>query len=144
LLNTLPTPNSYAVGDGLNLAGYNWDPSAKSSGPDFMIRVDHNFRPADNVFVRWLQNNYDTRGGDFFGGRPRIFPGFPPLNEVLRLGKNLAISWRRAFSFNLVNDFTIGFNRFRIENTLGESNKDFGDPNKLPPWADGCYGSLST
>ena len=142
MLNTLPTPNSYAVGDGLNLAGYNWDPSAKSSGPDFMIRVDHNFRPADNVFVRWLQNNYDTRGGDFFGGRPRIFPGFPPLNEVLRLGKNLAISWRRAFSFNLVNDFTIGFNRFRIENTLGESNKDFGDPNKLPPWADGCYGSF--
>jgi hypothetical protein len=74
-----------------------------------------------------------------------VFPGFPPLGEVNRLGKNLAISYRHAFSPRLVNEFTMGFNRFAFAFTFGESNPGFGNPAKDPLWADECiYGSFDS
>jgi outer membrane receptor protein involved in Fe transport len=67
-----------------------------------------------------------------------VYPGFPPLGEVNRLGKNLAISYRHNFSPALVNEFTAGFNRFAFQFTFGESNPDFPNPQKVPIWADDC------
>src|SRR5260370_1453438 len=97
-----------------------------------MVRVDHTFSENDNVFVRYLQNHYDTTQGDFLNARPQVFPGFPPLGEVRRIGKNLAVSYRHVFSPHLVNDFTAGFNRFAFTFTFGESNPNFGNSTKLP------------
>jgi hypothetical protein len=144
LINKTPLPNSFSsVGDGLNTAGFNWNPPTKFSGPNYMVRVDHTFSENDNLFVRYLQNHYDTSEGDFLNGRPQVFPGFPPLGEVRRLGKNLAVGYRHVFSPNLVNEFTAGFNRFAFNFTFGESNPNFGDPTKLPPWSDSCvFGSF--
>ncbi len=148
-LKSLPLPNAFsgvgsacsaciAPADGLNNAGFNWNPPTEFTGPHYMVRVDHTFGPKDSIFVRWLQNHYNTNQGDFINARPQVYPGFSPLGEVSRLGKNLAISYRRTFSSNLVNEFTAGFNRFAFAFTFGESNPNFGDPSKLPPWADGC------
>ena len=110
-----------------------------------MARIDHSFNERNNIFGRWLQNHYDTKDGDFLNARPQVFPGYPPLGEVSRLGKNLAVSYRRTITPNLVNEFTGGFNHFAFAFTFGESNPNFGDPSKLPPWADECiYGSFST
>ncbi len=144
LINSTPLPNTFSsVGDGLNTAGFTWNPPTKFSGPNYMARVDHNFGPSDGMFVRWLQNNYDTKEGDFLNARPQVFPGFPPLGEVLRIGKNLAVSYRHVFSPNLVNEFATGFNRFAFTFTFGESNPNFGNPSKLPPWSDECvFGSF--
>ncbi len=140
LINSTPVPNNFTpgVGDGLNTAGFSWNPPTKFTGPNYMARVDHTFGPKDNIFVRWLQNNFDTKQGDFLNGRPEVFPGFPPLGEVLRIGKNLAVSYRHVFSPNLVNEFATGFNRFAFTFTFGESNPNFGNPSKLPPWSDQC------
>lgn len=144
LANSLPLPNAYALaGDGLNYAGYAWNPPTKFTGPNILVRVDHIFGQNDNIFVRWLQNHYNTTEGDFLNGRPMIYPGVPPLGEVGRIGKNLAVSYRHTFSPNLVNEFTMGFNRFVFDFTFGESNPGFGDPTKLPPYGDACFGSLS-
>lgn len=145
LANSLPLPNAFsAAGDGLNFAGFVWNPPTKFTGPNVLVRVDHTFGPNDNIFVRWLQNHYNTTEGDFVNARPKVYPGFPPLGEVGRLGKNLAVSYRHTFAPNLVNEFTMGFNRFVFNFTFGESNPGFGDPAKDPPYADDCvYGSTS-
>jgi len=142
--NSLPAANAYgSAGDGLNNAGFLWNPPTKFTGPNVLVRVDHNFGPNDNIFVRWLQNHYNTAEGDFINARPMVYPGFPPLGEVNRLGKNLAISYRHTFSPNLVNEFTMGFNRFAFVFTFGESNPDFPDFTKDLNYADSCiYGSL--
>ncbi len=143
LINSEPLPNNFSAGDGLNTGGYSWNPPSKFTGPQIMFRIDHSFGPNDNLFGRWLQNTYDTKEGDFTNARPIVFPGFPPLGEVNRLGKNLAVSYRHTFSPTLVNELTMGFNRFAFVFTFGESNPNFGDPTKLPPWADQClFGSF--
>ncbi len=145
LARSLPTANQYSgVGDGLNYAGFTWNPPTKFTGPHYMVRVDHTFGPNDNIFVRWLQNHFDTLQGDFLNARPSVYPGFPPLGEALRIGKNLAISYRHTFSPSLVNEFTMGFNRFAFAFTFGESNPNFGDYSKDPGWAESCFvGSFS-
>ena len=138
LMNSLPAANAYSLGDGLNQAGFNWNPPSQFKGPNYYVRVDHVFGPNDNIFVRWLQNHFDTTQGDFLNARPEVFPGFPPLGEVNRLGKNLAISYRHSFSPTLVNEVTAGFNRFKFQFTFGESNPNFPNPQKVPEWADDC------
>jgi hypothetical protein len=60
----------------------------------------------------------------------QVFPGFPPLGEVYRTTKNLAISYRHVFSPRVVNEFTTGFSRFIFFFTQGEANPSF--PNVLP------------
>jgi hypothetical protein len=138
LMNKFPAANAFNLGDGLNQAGFNWNPPSQFKGPNYYVRVDHTFGANDSVFVRWLQNTFDTKQGDFLNARPQVYPGFPPLGEVNRLGKNLAISYRHNFSPALVNEFTVGFNRFAFQFTFGESNPDFPNPQKVPIWADDC------
>ena len=144
-VKTLPVPNAYNQGDGLNRAIFNWNPPSKFLGPGYLVRIDHTFSDNDNIFGRYLQSYYNTEEGDFLNARPKVYPGFPPLGEVGRLGKNLAVSWRHTFNPSLVNEFTFGFNRFVFNFTFGESNPNFGDLTKNPPWFDDCiYGSMGT
>ena len=132
LFAKLPAPNNYGSGDGLNFAGYSWNPPTRVGGPSVNVRVDHTFNQSNTVFVRWLQSTYNTNGGDPLNGRPVIYPGFPPEGEVFRHTKNLAMSYRRVFSPRVVNDFTAGFARFVFLFTQGEANPDF--PN-IPPYS---------
>jgi hypothetical protein len=144
-LKSLPVPNGYNVGDGFNRAVFNWNPPSKFLGPGYLIRIDQNFGPSDTLFGRYLQSYYNTEQGDFLNSRPQVYPGFPPLGEVGRNGRNLAVSWRHTFNPNLVNEFTFGFNRFRFNFTFGESNPNFSDLTKNPPWFDDCiFGSMGT
>ena len=138
LMNSLPAANAFGLGDALNQAGFNWNPPSQFKGPNYYVRVDHTFGPNDSVFVRWLQNTFNTKQGDFLNARPQVYPGFPPLGEVNRLGKNLAMSYRHNFSPTLVNELTAGFNRFAFQFTFGESNPNFPNPQKVPIWADDC------
>src|SRR6266581_3572556 len=138
LMNSLPAANAFSLGDGLNQAGFNWNPPSQFKGPNYYVRVDHTFGPNDSVFVRWLQNTFDTKQGDFLNARHQEYTGLQPLGEVNRLGKNLAIIYRHTFSPTLVNEFTTGFNRFAFRFTFGESNPNFPNPQKVPIWADDC------
>lgn len=139
LIKSTPLPNNFtAAGDGLNMGGYSWNPPTKFAGPFIMVRVDHSFGAKDSIFGRWLQNSYNTTEGDFANARPEVFPGFPPLGESLRLGRNLAVSYRHTFSPTLINELTLGYNRFGFTFTFGESNPNFGNSALLPPYYDGC------
>ncbi len=143
LIGSLPLPNNFSAGDGLNFAGFAWNPPSVFDGPFFMFRVDHKFNDNNNVFVRYLHSSYDTTQGDLLNARPILYPGFPPMGEVFRNGRNLAMSYRRVISPTVVNDFTAGFNRFRFRFTFGESNPNFGDPTKVPPYGQRCAGTKS-
>ena len=127
LFKTYPTPNRYSTGDGLNTATYMWNPPANFQGPNMLFRVDHRFNENNNVFVRWLQADYNTLMGDPLNGRPMVYPGFPPLGEVFRATKGLAISYRKVFSPTIVNEFTTGFSRFVFLFTQGEANPSWPD-----------------
>src|SRR5438876_11608875 len=130
LFKTYPQPNSYSVGDGLNTAAYVWNPPTRNEGPNYMGRIDHNFNDRNTLFVRWLQADQNTLEGDPLNARPQVFPGFPPLGEVFRSTKNLAISYRHTFSPSVVNEMTTGFSRFIFLFTQGETNPSF--PNAPP------------
>ncbi|MBI4468666.1 MAG: carboxypeptidase regulatory-like domain-containing protein [Acidobacteria bacterium] len=126
-LDRYQRPNTFAVGDGLNVGGFAWNPPSRTVGPHYLIRVDHFPDQRNSIFVRFLQSDQDTREGDFTNSRPKVFPDFPPLGEVFRTSKNLAIGYRHAFSPSVVNDLTIGFARFSFLFTFGESNPAFPD-----------------
>src|SRR2546428_4403997 len=127
LFKTYPLPNSYIVGDGLNTAGYTWNPPTSNEGANYMARIDHSFNDRNTVFVRWLQADQNTRQGDPLNARPHVFPGFPPLGEVFRATRNLAISYRQTISSRVVNEFTAGFARFGFLLTQDEANPAFPD-----------------
>lgn len=129
-LTTLPNPNSYACGDGLNTGCYLWNPPTSIRGPAYSARIDHNFSERDSVFGRYLYSKYNTLKGDPLNGRPQVFPGFPPLGEVFRTTSNLALGYRRTFSPYIVNDLRVGYSKFNFLFTQAESNPAF--PNVSP------------
>src|SRR4029453_14082583 len=97
MISTLPSPNTFNVGDGLNFAGFAWNPPSRFKGPFYMVRVDHKINDQNDIFGRFLWSDYDTFEGDFLNSRPAVFPGFPPLGEVFRRSQSLAISYRHVF-----------------------------------------------
>ena len=132
ILTKYPAPNSYGFGDGLNTGGFLWNPPTQFKGPAINIRVDHNLNQNNSVFARWLQSTYNTLKGDPLNSRPQVFPGdFPPLGEVYRTSKNLAINYRRVFSPRVINSLTMGFSRFIFLFTQGEADKRFPG---IPPY----------
>ncbi len=129
-LNTLPVPNSFAFGDGLNTAAYLWNPPTAIRGPAYQVRIDHNFNGNNSIFGRYLYSDYNTLKGDPLNGRPQVFPGFPALGEVYRKTSNFVVGWRRNFSPYVINDFRFGYSKFNFLFTQGEANPAF--PNVSP------------
>ncbi|CAN5711006.1 hypothetical protein BH20ACI3_BH20ACI3_03610 [soil metagenome] len=125
LFRSYPQPNRFDCGDGLNTGCFIWNSPTSHKGPAYNFRIDHTINQNQNVFVRYLQATYNTLGGDPLNGRPIVFPGFAPLGEVFRDTKNLAISHRWTLSARLVNEFTMGFGRFKFLFSQGEANPVF-------------------
>lgn len=124
-LNTLPLPNAFAFGDGLNTAGYLWNPPTAIRGPAYQLRIDHNFNSNNSIFGRYLYSDYDTLKGDPLNGRPQVFPNFPPLGEVLRKTSNFVVGWKRNLSPYITNDFRFGYSKFKFTFTQGTANPAF-------------------
>lgn len=141
MFNRFPSPNTYSVGDGLNFAGYAWNPPSRFTGPFYMGRVDHKFNDNNNLSGTLLWTRYDTEQGDFLNSRPSVFPGFPPLGEVFRTSRLLSLSYRRTLSPHLVNEFTTGFSKFNFRFDLMEANSKGG--NVPPPYGQRCFGAQS-
>ncbi len=118
-LATLPAPNAFAFGDGLNTAGYLWNPPTGIRGPAYQVRIDHNFNSNNSIFGRYLYSDYNTLEGDPLNGRPQVFPGFAPLGEVFRKTSNFVVGWRRNLSPYITNDFRFGYSKFDFLFTQG-------------------------
>jgi len=124
LLRSYPLPNNYGSGDGLNTAGYLWNTPFQVRGPRNIIRIDHNFNSNNSMFFRVLWAEEHQLRGDPLNSRPAIYPGFAPRGEVQRPAQNWAMSFRTVISPTKVNEFTLGFARFKFYFTYIDSNPD--------------------
>lgn len=52
LINLVPLPNNFTVGDGLNTAGFSWVAPQSEKQYDWTMKVDHNFNERNAVYVR--------------------------------------------------------------------------------------------
>src|SRR3989449_8673299 len=127
----LPLPNNFTSGDGLNTAGFLWNPPTQVRGPAIAARIDHNFNANNSIFGRYLWSDYNTLKGDPLNGRPQVYPNGPPLGEVFRRTSNLALSYRRVISPRIVNELTVGYARFGFLFSQGEANPKWPD---VPPF----------
>lgn len=125
LFQSMPAPNSFLAGDGLNTAAYAWNPPARKDGDSVTGRIDYNLSAKHVVFARYIWSTNDTLGGDPNNSRPVLYPGFPPLGEVYRASQNAALRHTWIASPRIVNELTIGLSRFSSVFTQGEANPEF-------------------
>lgn len=128
LINSMPLPNNFFTGDGLNTAGFSWVAPEREKQYDFTTKVDHNLSDRQTIFVRYSQGAQNTIGDNVNGGL-QVFPNTPTLVDTFRNPKNLAINHRWSPTGNITNEFVVGFNRFAF-------SFDNGDPayNTRPPF----------
>src|SRR5687768_1485439 len=57
LIDLLPLPNNFTVGDGLNTAGFSWVAPQTERQYDWTMKVDHNFNESNAVYVRYSRGS---------------------------------------------------------------------------------------
>jgi Carboxypeptidase regulatory-like domain/TonB-dependent Receptor Plug Domain len=107
----IPLPNDFFLGDGLNVAAFDWLAAEHEKQIDFTIRIDHTFNASHSVFGRWSAGHQNTFGDTANAGLA-IFPGFPNTVDTFRTPKNLAVNWRWIMNPRLLNEFVVGMSRF--------------------------------
>jgi carboxypeptidase family protein/TonB-dependent receptor-like protein len=111
VLNAMPLPNNYTVGDGLNTAGFNFGSPQHEKQYDFVSKFDFNLRENSLLYVRYAQGSQSTFGDSANGGRP-IFPDTPNFVDTARTPKNLAVNWRWSPTPTVTNEAIFGLSKF--------------------------------
>ena len=78
-----PLPNNFAVGDGLNTAGYTFSAQASERQHDQTIKIDQVINSKNTVYGRFAWGRDDSLCDVVNSGQP-IFPGGPCLVNTLR------------------------------------------------------------
>ncbi len=111
LINAMPLPNNFTVGDGLNTAGFNFASPQHEKQYDFTSKFDFNLRQNSQFYIRYAQGSQSSFGDSANGGRP-IFPGTPNFVDTSRTPKNLAVNWRYSPTPTLTNEAIFGISKF--------------------------------
>lgn len=111
LINAMPLPNNFTVGDGLNTAGFNFGSPQHEKQYDFVSKFDFNLRQNSLVYVRYAQGSQSTFGDSANGGRP-IFPNTTNFVDTSRTPKNLAVNWRWSPSPTVTNEAIFGLSKY--------------------------------
>lgn len=111
IINSMPVPNNFTTGDGLNTAGFNFASPQHERQYDFVTKIDYKIRENNLIYVRYAQGSQTSLGDSANGGRP-IFPGTPNFVDTFRTPKNLAINWRWSPTTTLTNEFIFGLSKF--------------------------------
>jgi hypothetical protein len=120
LINSMPLPNNFFSGDGLNTAGYSWVAPQREKQYDFATKVDHAISDRQSVYVRYAQGEQNTLMDNVNGGL-QAFPDTPSLVDTFRDPKNLAINHRWSPTDRMTNEFVFGFNRFAFSFDNGDT-----------------------
>ena len=121
MLKDMPLPNNFAVGDGLNTAGFNFTPLASERQHDQTIKIDHVINSKNTIYGRFVWGRDDSLCDIVNSGQP-IFPGGPCLVNTLRGPRNFAVNWRVTPTAHMTNEFVLGENRY---------DPIFGQPSSL-------------
>ena len=106
-----PLPNTFAVGDGLNTAGFTFVAPSTDAQIDQTYKVDYVFNQKNALFGRISAGHQNTLADSGNGGLP-AFPGTPVLENTYRQPRNLAINYRFSPTRTLTNELVVGENRF--------------------------------
>lgn len=119
-----PLPNNYAVGDGLNFAGYSFVAPATDKQVDITTKIDYRFSEKNAIFVRWMSGHQNTYADSTNSGL-QTFPGSPAVVNTFRQPRNIAIDYRWSPTSLFTNEVVVGMNRFgyRFENPALEQNR---------------------
>lgn len=114
LLRSAPLPNNFAVGDGLNTAGFTWTAPEEEKQYDFVAKVDHHFNPRNAAFMRISKGQQNTLCDSVNGGLP-TFPGGGCIVNTERSPYNWVGNWRWNPRSNMVNELVVGQNHFAFD-----------------------------
>ena len=103
------------------------------------VRVDHQISPKDNLFARWAIQNTETHVPSTYG--PATIAGISmPVNlsdEAAFAGTSFSpdqhavASYIRVISPKLINEFRVGYSRFRLDYTADQAAPGAALGNKL-------------
>ena len=116
-----PLPNNFAVGDGLNTAGYTFSAQASERQHDQTIKIDQVINSRNTVYGRVAWGRDDSKCDVVNSGQP-VFPGQPCLVNTLRGPRNFALNWRFTPNGQITNELVVGQNRY---------DPIFGQPSSL-------------
>jgi carboxypeptidase family protein/TonB-dependent receptor-like protein len=133
VIGLTPLPNNFAVGDGLNIAGFNFVAPERERQMDFVTKIDHVFNQRHSAFARISKGHQNTNCDSVNGGEPR-FPGLPCVVNTKRSPYNWAGNWRWNPGGNLVNEVVAGQNHFTF---------DFQIPTSDPAKPTFSFGSIT-
>jgi hypothetical protein len=108
---SMPLPNNFSGGDGLNTALYNFTPLAAERQHDQTIKIDQLVGSKNVVYARFAWGNDNSNCDIVNGGQP-IFPGSPCQVNTLREPRNYAFNWRWTPTARLTNELVVGFNKY--------------------------------
>ena len=111
IINSMPLPNNFTTGDGLNTAGFNFASPQHEKQYDFVTKLDFKLRENSLIYVRYAQGSQTSLGDSANGGRP-IFPGAPNFVDTSRTPKNLAVNWRWSPTATVTNEFIFGISKY--------------------------------
>jgi len=114
VINSMPTPNDYSSGDGLNTAGFNFLTAQLERQWDFVTRIDYKFSDNNTIYGRYAQGRQESLGDSVNGGGA-VFPGTPIIVATDRKPKNLAINHRYSPTANTTNEFIFGYSEFSFD-----------------------------
>ncbi len=114
VFNAMPLPNDFEVGDGLNIAGFNFLVPQREEQWDFVTRLDYKFSESNTIYGRYAQGRQQSFGDSVNGGGS-AFPGTPILVATDRLPKNLAINHRFSPTGNTTNELIFGYSTFTFD-----------------------------
>lgn len=113
IINAMPQPNNFFVGDGLNTAGFSFTAPQIEKQYDLVMKFDYKFADNNLLYVRWAQGEQNTIG-DAVNGGLRRFPDTSDRINTYRTPKNLAINHRWSPTARFTNEFIFGINKFEF------------------------------
>jgi hypothetical protein len=108
LMQGMPLPNNYTIGDGYNSGGYLFNAPGYNVQNTYISKFDYHVDDKNSLFIRGnLQNDW----ADNSSGNVPQFPGLPPNSVSLANSKGLAAGWTDVITTNLVSTLHYGFTR---------------------------------
>lgn len=111
LIAQAPLPNNFAVGDGLNTAGFNFAGGQQERQHDETFKVDFILNSKNTFYFRGSWGSQDTNCDNANIGL-EVFPGTGCLVNTVREPRSFAANWRWNPSPNLTNELVAGQNHF--------------------------------
>jgi len=107
VLPTIPLPNNFLIGDGLNTGGFRFNSTSDTRQHLPSFRLDHIFSDKHAFYATF---NYTDReiAGDFINEREPIFPALGPLGSRLTHTRLFAGGFTSSFTPTLTNEARFG------------------------------------